>query len=178
VATVNLTGVDALVEAGISPQEFADADRLSVLDVEIPGNAASWLGEALGECGFAVLLTSAMAEGFEEAAGTELPAEARTCLDDNMGRQAATDAMAKFFIDRATAAARTVIGEALVACPGVPTAIIIARSPPEETPETELCLLDFVRDNPDLTICLVRQGRRDPPADRHLTATSLPRLCA
>jgi hypothetical protein len=116
-AMVNLVGVDALVEAGISPEEFGDADSLSELDVEAPVDAAARLGEAFGECDFAVLLTAAMAEGFAEAAGTELPAEGTACLEDSMGGQAVTDALATFFVDGSPGDLRTVIGDALVAVP-------------------------------------------------------------
>jgi hypothetical protein len=157
IALVNLIGVDVLIEAGISPKEFFDAGTLSALDLEVTIDAAR-LGEALSECNVAAQTTKAMAPGFVEL-GTELPPEARACLEDNVGLQEAaiTDAMARFFIDGSTEGARAVMIHALVACPAVPTAVIISQTPPEETPETEACLLDFIRDNPDANVAFFDQ---------------------
>jgi hypothetical protein len=139
-----------LAEAGISPEEFANADRLSELDVEAPTDAATRVGEALGECDFAVLLASAMTGEFEEVADTQLPAEAITCLEANLGGQAVTDALTTFFLDGSPEDLRTAISDAIVACPEAPTAFILGQSLADATPETEACVLDFVSDNPDL----------------------------
>lgn len=156
-AMVNLIGVDALIEAGISPEEFVDAGNLSALDLEVTIDAAR-LSEAVSGCNVAALTTEALAQGFVEL-GTELPPEARACLEDNVGLQEAaiTDAMARHFIDGSTEGLRAVMIHALVACPAVPTAVIISQTPPEETPETEACLLDFIRDNKDATVAFFDQ---------------------
>ena len=47
---VDVVGVDALTEAGISPDEFAAPDDLASLGVELPDDATAVLGDALGEC--------------------------------------------------------------------------------------------------------------------------------
>lgn len=123
-AAVGLVGADALARAGVSPQEFAEAETYDVLAVDIPDDAATRMSDALGSCDAAGAFTSF----FADELGMDLPPEARACLDERVDRQAVHDAMANGFFAPSGEAApanqaafqdtlETALMDAVVACP-------------------------------------------------------------
>lgn len=149
-AVVDLVGVDALEEAGISPEELADGDSYADFDVELPADAAAQLGQSMGECEIAEAMRPIVVDQLAAEAGAELPSEATTCLEENIDNQAAADALAPAFIDGSQAGIETMVGDALLACPDVSTALILAQSGGDVPPEARACVRDYVEANPDL----------------------------
>jgi hypothetical protein len=147
---VNLVGVDTLEEADISPEEFAGAESFSDLDVELPQDAVTQLGQSMGECDVAEAMRPVVVEQFAAEAGAELPAEATACLEENIDNQAAADALAAAFIDGSQEGIETMVTDALLACPDVSTALILAEAGTEPTPEAQACVRSFVEGHPDL----------------------------
>jgi hypothetical protein len=146
---------DQSAQTDISPEEFADADSLSELEVETPVDAIARLSEAFGECDLAGSMAAVIAERIMEEADWELPTEVTACIEDKLSGAAV--ATAALFVDGSPGDLQTAIGEALVACPEVLTEILLSQLPAEPTPEIEACVLDFVRANPDLTVAFFEQ---------------------
>lgn len=149
-AIVDLVGADALAEAGVSPEELADADNLADAGVEPPDDAGRRLGEEFGACDIAGPLRTTLVENLVSGVGAEVPPEATGCVEENLGDEALTGALGALFADGSEAEMQQLIGDAIVACPDIPTAAVVGRSPAQESPETVACVRGFVEDNPDL----------------------------
>jgi len=149
-AIVDVIGVDALTEAGVSPDEFGSADDLTSLGIELPDDVTDRLGESLRECDLAGPLEDVMVDGFAGEFGTELPAEAAECLRDNVDDGALMDAAAATFVDGSNEHLREPLASAIGACPPVATAVLLAQAPVALSPAAEACLTEFVEANPDL----------------------------
>lgn len=158
-AVVDLFGADALVDAGISPEELTEADSAS-RTVDLPDDAADRLGTGLDDAADRLatgLLDCGLADPIKDlaidsvgAAGTELPPEAATCLADNLDDRAVTAALARTWIDGSQDHFKQPVVAAVAACPSVMTAMMLADAPSGLSPEAEACVAGFVEDNPDL----------------------------
>lgn len=153
-ATVDLIGADALARAGVSPREFAEADTYEVLAVDMPEDGVARLSESFDRCDVAGAFTSI----FAAELGVELPADAITCLDDHVDREAVHDAVAGGFLAPSGGAPQayalessleTALIDAVIACPSVMTAMFLAGAPGTVTPETEACVSAVAEANPD-----------------------------
>lgn len=157
-AFVELIGADLLAESGVSPQQFAEGETFQVPNGALTDETRARLSEALDGCDITASLTSV----FVEELGVELPAEARTCLDEHVDRRAVTDAFAASLLpttgarsDSAEAGAalddtlQTAYLDATVACPAVVTATFLAEAPGAVTPEAQACVSALVEANPD-----------------------------
>jgi hypothetical protein len=149
-AIVDVVGVDALREAGISPDEFAGADDFASLGVELPDDATADLGVALGECNIVETLEGVVIAGFTDEFGVELPPDAVRCLVDDLDDHAVAEAFAATFIEGSSEHLQVLVSSSMGACPAVVTAVFIATAPTELTPEAEACISAFVRDNAEL----------------------------
>lgn len=149
---VSVVGVDALTEAGISPDEFAAADNYASLSVELPDDATADLSAALGECDVVETLEGILIAAFPDEFGVELPPDAVTCLVDDLDDQAVVDGWAATFIDGSNERLQALVSSSVGACPAVATAVLIARAPTELTPDAEACVGAFVQDNPELVM--------------------------
>jgi hypothetical protein len=154
-ALVDLIGADALARAGVSPQEFAEAETYDLLAVDVPDDAEARLSESLDDCDVVSTFTSM----FAAELGVELPADAVACLDESVDRRAVTDAFASGLFapssedleeDQAgfQAALQTALVDAVVACPPVVTAMFLADAPGTVTPDTQACVSALVEANP------------------------------
>jgi hypothetical protein len=98
-AIVDLVGVDTLTDADISADELAEAENLESLDVNLPDDAADRLGNALAECNLGGSIEDLAVDGFTSNWETGLSSAAAACLRDNFDDRAATDALARTFVD-------------------------------------------------------------------------------
>jgi hypothetical protein len=165
---VNVVGVDALTEAGISPDEFAAADDLASLSVELPDDATAVLGAALGECDVVEALEGVVIAAFPDEFGVELPPDAATCLTDDLDDQAVADGWAATFIDGSDERLQRLVSSSLGACPALATAVLIATAPTELTPEAEACIGAFVQGNPELVMETFASGEGPATATQEL----------
>jgi hypothetical protein len=141
----------------VSPQGFAEGETFQVPTVALTDETGDRLSEALDGCDVTAALTSVFVEGL----GVELPAEARTCLDEHVDGQVVTDAFASGLLpatDTADATEpgasldatlQTVYLDATVACPAVVTATFLAGAPGPVSPEARACVSALVEAEPD-----------------------------
>lgn len=149
-AIVDLVGVEALNEAGVTPDDLANAESLAALDVEPPDGAAEDLGAAFDDCGIGEPLASTMVAGATAEAGDQLSEEVATCIEDNMDARRLTDALARSFLDATDDDFQTAMGDAFAACPGALKALILAQAPGEVTPEAEACIDSVIEENREM----------------------------
>jgi hypothetical protein len=117
VATV---GVEELEAAGISPEEFAAAENMAALDVEVPADAEERVAEAVQECTDIRAVMSA-------AIAAELGDEA-TCVVETVDESELAAAMAKGFVSEDAEAAGVEYGENLMATAPPPCAEAVLLS--------------------------------------------------
>jgi hypothetical protein len=144
---VDLAGADALSEAGISPDEFANADSFADLDVDLPEDARARMSDALVECEVVESLRGLMAGEFIDEFGVELSPDAETCLADSFEEQAVADGWAATFLDGSTDEIQTLMAASAGTCPELASEIILSQAPTELTPEAEACVRTFVEAN-------------------------------
>jgi hypothetical protein len=150
-AVVDLVGADALEDAGVTPEDLAAAEGFGDLDVELPDDAADQLGGTIGDCeGVAEPLRPLLLESFVAGLGVELEPEATTCLEENIDDEGVGNALAAVFVDGSDEGFQTVVTDAVLACPEVPTAAILAQATIQVTPEVEECVTGIVEANGDL----------------------------
>lgn len=153
-ATVDVVGADTLDAAGIAPQDLADAEiepstwvqgrwSLAALDVEVPDDTSTRLGAAFGECD----VNGVLVVGFAAGVG-ELSDDALGCVWENVGREAAADALAAAFVDGADEDVVDLMSAALTACPAASVAMIVTEEGANDTPEARACVEGFVQANP------------------------------
>lgn len=90
---VEIAGVDRLVDAGISPQQFADEADLSTLGLDL--DAGFDAVDAFGECG--VDLRGLMVESF--SADADDPETARACIEAALPADAFREFMARSLVE-------------------------------------------------------------------------------
>lgn len=149
---VDLYGVDALQEAGITPEEFAGADSPTALGLDIPRDAEERMGEAIADCdGVVEAMEDEMVGAFPSEFGIELPDEAAECLRSNLDDELVADTLATSILDPENAAVDTMLLPTIGACPDVAIAVLTGLLQQQEgvtvTPEVEQCVRDFVDDN-------------------------------
>lgn len=149
-AIVDLVGVDALEEAGVSPDDLAAAEGFGDLDVELPDDATNQLGAAIGECEVAEPMRPLLVDSFVSGLGVELEPEARACLEENIDDEGVGNALGAVFVDGSEEGFQAVVTDAVLACPEVPTAAILAQASIEVTPEIEECVTGVVEANGEL----------------------------
>lgn len=147
---VDLIGVDALIEADVSPDELANAQSLDGLGVEAPDDAAERLGAAFDECGVGGRLATTLAAGATAEAGSQVSADVGTCIEDNMDHRALAEALARSFLDASDQDFQTVMGDAFAACPQALKALILSQTPGEVTAEVEACVDSIIEENREL----------------------------
>lgn len=167
-AIVDLVGEDALRAAQVSPSELADADSLADVAVEVPDDGVTRLAGDLAGCDVADLAVDVLLQELGTRMEGGLPGDAIECFRGAVDREAAAEAVAEGFVDGRDDNFRTLVGEAVAACPQVMTAIIVAQARIELTPEDEACIASVVEANSDL----VRSGLvdRNPDATEELGA--------
>jgi hypothetical protein len=163
---VDAIGADTLKDAGITPQEFAEADDLTDLDFEMPADAVDNLGQSIAACDMAEdLEQSLVLDTFSDDFGFDLPPEGGACLSEQIDDQALADGLAEAFLGDGTGDSMTdVIVNAVVACPSVAAAAFISQAPAPLSPQGEQCVTDFVAANPEVVRALFASGGEDQAA--------------
>lgn len=89
-----LGGPEALESAGVTPEEFGDADDLAALGITVERAQAAQVADALEPCGVSVveLLLSEL----------DLPPETRTCVESNLDRTALRSFIVQTIVDEST----------------------------------------------------------------------------
>lgn len=161
-AIVDVVGVDTLTDAGISPEELAEAGNLASLDVDLPDDAGDRLGNAFAECDLG-RIEEVLIDDFTSIWGTELSSEAAGCLRDNLDDRAVTDALASAFVDGSIEQMymQGPLASAVAACPPVMTEVLLAQTPSDLPPAAEACVSDFVEGNADLVVQGLTSGSGD-----------------
>jgi hypothetical protein len=110
---VRLFGAEELEDRGITPEEYAEAESLSDLDLDVPEDAAERVSSALTECYEDV--SGVVGEGLAAQIGADAE-----CLTENLDEAALADALADRFIEETEetgqALARAVFGDVSPAC--------------------------------------------------------------
>src|SRR4029453_825168 len=132
---VDLAGADALSEAGISPDEFANADSFADLDVDLPDDAQTRLSDALVQCELVESLQGLMASEFISEFGGELSPGGEAGLADSFEDQAVADGWAATFLDGSTDDIETQMAASAGSCPQLAREIILSQAPPHSSPE-------------------------------------------
>jgi len=146
---VDVVGVDTLDDAGVTSDGLAEADSLADVGVTVAPEATGQLSDALGGCDVGATLRPALLAGLAVESGVELPADAAACLEAQLSDGAIAASLAASFLEGGGEGARAALGDAIVACPEAPAAIILGRSTAEEPLATEECVIDFLTENPD-----------------------------
>jgi hypothetical protein len=147
---VDVVGVDALTEAGITPDELVAAGDLASLEVDLPDDATDRLGDAVADCDVVATLKAMMVDAFADELGAEMTPDALACLTDHLDDQAVADGLAAELIDAFSEQFRSLVVSATVACPEVVSLVFSAQTSTELTPDAEACIRAFVDDNADL----------------------------
>jgi hypothetical protein len=171
---VELVGVDALAQAGISPTEFAAAADYASLDIELPDDPSARMGDALAECDLVETLEGVMIDGIRDVVGLELPPDAVTCLSDQLDDRAVATAWGETFVSGSTERIQAVLAPAVGGCPAVVTAVLIAQAPAELTPDAEACVVAFVQGNPELVLDTYSTGDATRAATQELARQVAP----
>jgi hypothetical protein len=110
---VRLFGADELEDRGITPEEYAEAESLSDLDLDVPEDAADQVSAALTDCYDD--LSGVVGEGLAAQVGADAE-----CLTENLDEAELADALAGRFIeeneDSGEALARAVFADLSPAC--------------------------------------------------------------
>jgi hypothetical protein len=110
---VRLFGAEELEDRGITPEEYAEAESLSDLDLDVPEDAADQVSAALTDCYDD--LSGVVGEGLAAQVGADAQ-----CLTENLDEAELADALAGRFIeeneDSGEALARTVFADLSPAC--------------------------------------------------------------
>lgn len=167
---VDLVGVDALSEAGISPADFAAADSFSDLDVDLPDDASAAVADTLVECELVEALEGVITDSFNEEAGIALTPEAAECLADELDEQAVAEAFAVSFVEGSGEQLQALIGSSVGACPDVASEILLSQLPAGLTPEAEACVRSFVADNAEAVGEAFSAGGEDSPETQQVGA--------
>lgn len=150
-AHIDWIGVDVLVVADVSPQEFADSQSLDEIDIEVPDDAAPGLTVRLAECELGEPMRAGLVGEFTRNAGEELSPEAMACIEEVVDDQAAAEAVAITSVEGSDQGVTPLVGAVMAACPDITTALFVAEAPAPVTPEDEACVHAVLEANPDLT---------------------------
>lgn len=155
--TLELVGVDALVAAHITPEEFAEAENFAELDVELPEDAMTELADGLADCDIAEPLAEATVEALVVGMGEELSPEATSCLEEALESEALVEALAESFIDGSKLALTMLLSDAFASCPEVVTEVFVAQVPGPVTPEDEACVQAVIEAHPEMVRSMVER---------------------
>jgi hypothetical protein len=167
-ALVNVVGVDALKDAGVSPAEFVETDDFASLGVELPPDATAQLGADLGQCDITEELEGLLISPFADEFGAELPPEGAACLAENMDDQAVADGFAEALLEGTDTSFQATLGSAIGACPTVASTVFISQAPVELSPEAQACVSGFITANPEMVAAVFTSGGEDQTAVQQL----------
>jgi hypothetical protein len=137
---VGLVGAEALIEAGITPEELADAESFADVDVELPDEATARLSDGFATCDITDHLVDAIVEQFTSDLGADLAPESGACLAEAVDRTALLDAIAAAYIDGSDEESDALFYDMVSVCPDVLTAIMLSGVSGTTGPEEQACL--------------------------------------
>lgn len=167
---VDVVGVDALSEAGISPDELAGAESFADLDVDLPDDAGAGVADALVECELVESLEGVITDTFDDELGFALSPDAEACLTESLDDQAVAEAFAASFVEGSGEQIESLIGSSVGACPEIASEILLSELPAGLTPEAEACVRAFVEDNAEAVGEAFTSGEEDSTETQRLGA--------
>lgn len=90
-----LGGPSALEDAGVTPDELADGEDLTALDLDLGEEEAQAIAASFGNCDVS------LAEMVLAEAGEDVPAEVRTCVEENLDEDVLAEFFAQVLVDEA-----------------------------------------------------------------------------
>jgi hypothetical protein len=157
VRIVRLVGAAELEERGITPAEYADAESLDDLDVEVPDDAADRISAALTDCFDD--LTGFFREGVIAEAG-----DAAECVAEGLDEEQLADAFAGSFVgngDAEEAVVRATLGSLSPAC-AEQLLVGAGVESGDITEEAAACIADELDDEVALRTILAGAGGDEP----------------
>jgi len=88
-----LGGAERLEEQGIQPEDLGGEEGLSELGLELGDEEAEGIAAAFGDCDVS------LAELVLAEAGDEVPAEVRSCVEENLDEEVLADFFARVLVD-------------------------------------------------------------------------------
>ncbi len=153
-------GADALREAGVSPQDFVDAESFTSAGVDVPADAAERYAASMSECGVIPAMESGVLNGLAEDLGAEIPPDGKACLSEHVDDERLGNTMAGLIFsvnedgalasDAGLETIQAIVIDALVACPSVMRAVLMPDAPPALSPEEETCVTGFATAHRDV----------------------------
>lgn len=86
-------GAPALEDAGVTPEELRDSDDLQGLGLDLGDAEADAVAASFGACDVS------LAQLVLDEAGEEVPAEVRTCVEENLDEDVLADFLANLLVD-------------------------------------------------------------------------------
>lgn len=90
-----LGGASALQDAGVTPEALADNEDLTALDLDLGEDEAQAIAASFGNCDVS------LAELVLAEAGEDVPAEVRSCVEENLDEDVLADFFAQVLVDDA-----------------------------------------------------------------------------
>lgn len=88
-------GASALQGAGVTPKELADGQDLAALDLDLGEDDAEAIAASFAECDVS------LADMLLADVGEEVPAEVRSCVEENLDEEVLADFFAQVLVDEA-----------------------------------------------------------------------------
>jgi hypothetical protein len=168
-AVVDVTGADALSSAGVSPDDFAEAEDLISLGIQPPVDAAATLTAAFEACNVVDQVKAGFAAFLD-------PDDPGTCVPDALDGQTLLTTVAQAFVDESTGGAQLdgLMTDALASCPADLTDLVILLfSTSPDTPPSEdehACVEGVVNQDPRAVAEAVIVGDGDDDITTQMSA--------
>ncbi len=88
-----LGGASSLQDAGLTPEELAEREDLTALDLDLGEEEAQAMAASFGNCDVS------LAEMVLAEAGDDVPAEVRACVEENLDEDVLADFFAQVLVD-------------------------------------------------------------------------------
>jgi hypothetical protein len=128
-AIVDSVGVTALEDAGVTPEQLADAEDIASLDVEVPSGAQEELTAAVGDCRATLVLKDQVINAFKEEAEVTLTAASNDCLSGELDDETVRSTFAAVALDASADSSEleTQLKAAITACPSAMTEMLLGN---------------------------------------------------
>jgi hypothetical protein len=157
-AIVDVAGVDSLNEAGVTPDDLAEANDLTSTGVEVPDDAGTTIAAALRGCDVAEelesLVTTGLLQGF-----SNLPPDQTECMTNALDGDSMIDALANLVVDQTNSQGfEQVFVTSLRSCPVVLSEMVVGLLGTELSAEDRECVENYVTANAETVAGYLSDG--------------------